>query len=99
MLAFMIWISGCDESLPGRRAKAFMSTHTTKSTHRLEIAIKFDAPLIRLNPQRHLQPLTTKNIVFHENGKNNDILEPLFSARLSWQFDVGLFRILRLGQP
>ena len=50
MLAFMIWISGCDESLPGRRAKAFMSTHTTKSTHRLEIAIKFDAPLIRLNP-------------------------------------------------
>ena len=55
-----------------------MSIHTTESTQNQGIVFKGDAALIRLNPQRSLQLLTTQSLLFMKKKKNNDILKTLF---------------------
>jgi len=61
--------------------RAFISIDTIERIEKILIfafTFRVDAALIRLNPQRSLQLLTTQSLLFMKKKKNNDILKTLF---------------------
>jgi hypothetical protein len=66
--------------------RAFISIDTIERIEKILIfafTFRVDAALIRLNPQRSLQLLTTQSLLLMKTKKNNDIFKALFSSRLS----------------